>query len=112
MSDLHPTARALIDAARRGESSLPPDARARVHRSVLRRAVAVGAAVATTSTASAVSKAAALVATLSSPFAIPGVVGAIAGVAFPGPQSGIRSPGAAARHATGAGARRRPRRAE
>ena len=82
MSDLHPTARALIDAARRGESSLPPDARARVHRSVLRRAVAVGAAVSTTSTASAVSKAAALVATLSSPFAIPGVMSAIAGVAF------------------------------
>jgi len=82
MSELHPGARALIDAAKRGEASLPSDARARVHRSVLRRAVAVGAAVATTSTASAVSKAAALVATLSSPFAIPGVVSVVAGVAF------------------------------
>ncbi len=82
MSDLHPSARALIDAAKRGEGSLPSDARARVHRSVLRRAVALGTAVATTSTASAASKAAALVATLTSPLAIPGVVGAIAGVAF------------------------------
>jgi len=82
MSELHPSARALIDAAKRGEGPLPSDARARVHRSVLRRAVAVGAAVATTSTASAVSKAAALVATLSSPFAIPGVVSVVAGVAF------------------------------
>jgi hypothetical protein len=83
MSDLHPTARALINAAKRGEGSLPSEARARVHRSVLRRAVAVGAAVATTSTASAVSKAAALVAAgLTSPFAIPGVLGAVAGVAL------------------------------
>ena len=82
MSDLHPTARALIEAAKRGETSFPADARARVHRSVLRRAAALGAAVATTSTVSAASKAGALVAALTGPFAIPGVVGAVAGVAF------------------------------
>ena len=82
MSDLHPSARALIEAAKRGEASFPPEAGARVHRSVLRRAAAFGAALATTSTVSAASKAGALVATLTGPLAIPGVVGAVAGVAF------------------------------
>ncbi len=82
MSDLHPAARALIDAAKRGEGSFPSEARARVRRSVLRRAVAVGAAVATTSTASAASKASALVAAWTSPLAVSGVVAALAGVAF------------------------------
>jgi hypothetical protein len=81
MSDLHPAARALIDAAKRGEGSLPSATRARVHRSVLRRAVALGAA-ATTSTASVATKAAALAAALTSPLAVPGVIAAVAGVAF------------------------------
>lgn len=82
MSNLHPRARALIDAAKRGEGSLSPDVRARVHRSVLRRAVALGAAVATASTTSAVSKAAALLAALPGSLAIPAMVTAVAGAAL------------------------------
>jgi hypothetical protein len=82
VSDLHPRARALIDAAKRSEGSLSPDMRARVHRSVLRRAVALGAAVATASTTSAVSKAAALLAALPGSLAIPAMVTAVAGAAL------------------------------
>ncbi|MGD0679863.1 MAG: hypothetical protein ABSC94_31150 [Polyangiaceae bacterium] len=78
MSDLHPRARALIDAAKRGETPLPWHTRARVHRSVLRRAIALGAAVATTSTVSAASKAAARMATWVSPIGVPAVFGALA----------------------------------
>jgi hypothetical protein len=82
MSDLHPAARALIDAAKRGEAAFPLEARSRVHRSVLRRALTLGAAVATASTASAASKAATLVAGLTSAVAVPSVLGAVAAVAF------------------------------
>ncbi len=82
MSDLHPRARALIDAAKRGEGSLSPDVKARVHRSVLRRAVALGAAVATAGTTSAVSKAAALLAALPSSLAVPAMITAVAGAAL------------------------------
>jgi hypothetical protein len=82
VSDLHPRARALIDAAKRSEGSLSPDVKARVHRSVLRRAVALGAAVATAGTTSAVSKAAALLAALPSSLAMPAMITAVAGAAL------------------------------
>jgi hypothetical protein len=82
VSDLHPRARALIDAAKRGEGTLSPDVRARVHRSVLRRAVAFGAAVATAGTTSAVSKAAALLAALPASLTVPAMVTAVAGAAL------------------------------
>jgi hypothetical protein len=82
VSDLHPRARALLDAAKRGEGSLSPDVRARVHRSVLRRAVALGAAVASAGTTSAVSKAAALLAMLPGSLAVPAIVTAVAGTAL------------------------------
>jgi hypothetical protein len=82
VSDLHPRARALIDAAKRGEGSVSPDARARVHRSVLRRGVALGATVASASTTSAASKAAALLATVPGSLALPAMVTAIAGAAL------------------------------
>jgi hypothetical protein len=82
MSDLHPTARALIEAAKRREQALPDGARARVHRSVLRRAAAFGAAVATTTTTSVFAKAGAAAAVFANPLVSSGVVTALAGVAF------------------------------
>jgi hypothetical protein len=66
MSRLHPTARALIAAAKRQEGGLPPEARERVHESVLQRAglgaVATGGAATSASTAAAKTGVAALVA--------------------------------------------------
>jgi hypothetical protein len=59
MSRLHPMARALIAAAKRQEGGLPPEARERVHTSVLQRAAlgaaATGAAATSATTAAATS---------------------------------------------------------
>jgi hypothetical protein len=82
MSDLHAEARALIRAAKRKEASLSADARARVHRSVLRRAAAFGAALASTTTASVAAKGSVLATILASPLVSTGVVGALGGVAL------------------------------
>jgi hypothetical protein len=82
MSELHPRARSLIDAAKQGEGSLSPDVKARVHRSVLRRAFALGAVVASAGTTSVVSKAAALLAALPASLTVPAMVTAAAGAAL------------------------------
>ena len=82
MSDLHPTARALIERAKRREAPLPEEVRGRVHRSVLRRAVALGAAVATTTSASVAAKAGALAGALSTPLVASAALSGLAGVAF------------------------------
>jgi hypothetical protein len=57
VKDLHPTARALVEAGLRGERPLDDDRRARVRKAVLWRAGAAGAAVATTTTATVAAKA-------------------------------------------------------
>jgi hypothetical protein len=67
MTDLHPTARSLIDRAKRREAALPEEVRGRVRSSVLRRAAAFGAAVSTTATASVAAKAGAVLASLATP---------------------------------------------
>jgi hypothetical protein len=82
MSDLHPTARALLEAGRRGEPRLSDDVRARVHRSVLRRAGAFGTAVATTTSATVVAKAGALAGTAAGALVSIGLLGGVAGVTF------------------------------
>jgi hypothetical protein len=79
---LHPGARALMDAAKRGEAPLSDDARERVHRSVLRRAALPGAAVLAATTASTAAKATGLAALLASPLLAPAAALAIAGAAF------------------------------
>jgi hypothetical protein len=79
---LHPGARALMDAAKRGEAPLSDDARARVHRSVLRRASLPGAAALAATTASTAAKATGLAALLASPLLAPAAALAIAGAAF------------------------------
>ena len=64
MSRLHPTARALVAAAKRQEEGLPPETRERVHASVLQRAAfgaATGAAATSATTAAAKTGVAALV---------------------------------------------------
>jgi hypothetical protein len=81
MSDLHPTARALIDAAKRRETTLLESTRARVHRSVLRRAATFGTAIATTTSASVAAKAGALTTVLASPLVKAGIVSVFVGVA-------------------------------
>jgi hypothetical protein len=82
MSDLHPTARSLIESAKQHETALPDEVRGRVHRSVLRRAAAVGAAVATTTSASVVARAGALVGALAKPLLASAAVGSLAGAAL------------------------------
>jgi hypothetical protein len=82
MSDLHPEARALIDAAKRREAGLPRASLTRVHQSVLRRGAALGAAVGTTTSASVAAKAGALANVLASPLAKLGLLGALAGGAL------------------------------
>jgi hypothetical protein len=82
MSDLHPTARSLIESAKRRETTLPDEVRGRVHRSVVRRAAALGAAVATTTSASVVARAGALVGALAKPLLASAAVGSLAGAAF------------------------------
>jgi len=67
MSDLHPSARSLLDRAKHREAALPEDVRGRVRSSVLRRAAALGAAVSTTATATVAAKAGAVLASLATP---------------------------------------------
>jgi hypothetical protein len=82
MKDLHPAARALIRGAKRGESVLPGETRGRVHKSVLRRAAAFGAAMATTTTASMTARAWAVAALLAKPLVSAGAISALAAVGF------------------------------
>jgi hypothetical protein len=82
MSRLHPSARSLIDSAKRREAPLPEEVRGRVHRSVLRRAAALAAAVTTTTSTSVAAKAGALVAALASPLVASATLGGLVGVGF------------------------------
>ena len=82
MSGLHPSARSLIESAKRREATLPEEVRGRVHRSVLRRATALAAAVATTTSTTVAAKASALVGALATPLVVSATLSGLAGVAF------------------------------
>jgi len=82
MSDLHPTARALIEAAKRGENPLPAGARSRVRTTVLRRAAAFGLTLTSTTVVSVAAKGGALATALASPLLSAGAIGAAGTVAF------------------------------
>jgi hypothetical protein len=82
MSGLHPTARALIHAAKQREAPLADEARARVHRSVLRRATALGGAMAAVTSASMTAKASLLGVALAGQLIPYGIAGALAGAAL------------------------------
>ncbi len=82
MSRLHPTARALIEAAKRGETPMPPGIRSRVRTSVLRRAAAFGLTLTSTTAVSVAAKGGALAAALASPLVSASAIGAAGTVAF------------------------------
>jgi hypothetical protein len=82
MSGLHPSARSLIESAKRREAPLPEEVRGRVHRSVLRRAAALAAAVTMTTSTSVAAKVGALVTALAGPLVASATLGGLVGVAF------------------------------
>jgi hypothetical protein len=82
MSGLHPSARSLIESAKRREAPLPEEVRGRVHRSVHRRAAALAAAVTVTTSTSVAAKAGALMAALAGPLVASATLGGLVGVGF------------------------------